>query len=69
MFSVESPKFPSKGSGWERAGEVSPTDGQGWFWFLFVSESIAVPEDAVPCPGAAVWRAEPNPETSQLCGL
>lgn len=77
MFSVESPKFPSKASGWERAGEVSPTDGQGWFWFLFVSESIAVPEDAVPgCSSvesraksrnfAVVWTL--NPAAEAACG-
>lgn len=47
VFSVESPSFQVKALDLERAAEVSPMDGLGWFWFLFVSESIAVPEDAV----------------------
>ena len=66
VFFVESPSFQVKALGRERATEVSPMDGLGWFWFLFVSESIVVPEDAI---GAAAWRAETNPEISQLYGL
>ena len=59
--------FQVKALGWERAAKVSLTDELGWFWFLFVSESIAVPEDAVTRCSSVESRDKSRNFT--VCGL